>query len=369
MPEADWTAAGLFDPAAPNADERRQLLAWLELQGCTVEELVAAAAMQRLDTASADKRIRPAATLTREEIAGRVGLTPEQVDRVWLAAGFPPATPGVPTFSEDDVALLGVVPLAVSMFGEDTLLAFTRVMGASMARIAEAADAMFLTDVEGPKRAGGATAVELAQTIEDAVAMLATLPDILAPLFRRHAYAAIERSRVARAGLGPDGPYRVPLAVGFADLVGFTALAERLGPRDLAAVVGRFERCAADRAVGAGARLVKSIGDAVMVVGRDAVAVVEVLDGVIADVVDDEQLAGVRAAVAGGDVLTRDGDYVGPTVNLAARATKEAPPNRVVVNEPVAAALRAAGRHVEALEPRELRGIEEPIVLYLVGDR
>lgn len=368
MPEREWIEAGLLDPTSDGADDRRELLAWLEARGLTIEELVAADARHRLHSAASDRRLRPPATLTREEAADRCGFTPEQIDRTWLAAGFPPPPSGVPTFTDDDLALLSVVPLAVDMFGEDTLLAFVRVMGASMARIAEAADAMFLKDVEGPRRARGATPLELAKTTDEAVGLLSGLPLILAPLFRRHAAAAIERSRLARSG-GADGGFasRVSLGVGFADLVGFTALAERTDPRVLATVVGRFEQSASERAVAAGARVVKSIGDAVMVVGADPVAVVDVVLGLVDDVDAEPALTGVRAAVVAGEVLARDGDYVGPTVNLAARATKEAPPGGVVVNEPVAAALAALDRPTTALDARRLRGIDEPVVLSLVG--
>lgn len=372
MPEADWIAAGLLDPSSPEAHLRRELLEWLESEGCTVEDLLAAAAAGDLATASADRRLRPPPTLTREDVAVRIGLQPEDVDRIWLAAGFPPPPSGVPHFTEADLNLLGVVPAAIGLFGEETLLAFTRVMGASMARIAEAADAMFLADVEGPQRADGVTPLELARLVDTGLAMLVGLPDVLAPLFRRHAAAAIDRSRLARSGRRGSafvGSDRVPLTVGFADLVGFTALAGRTDQRELAVVVARFERAAADRAVAAGVRLVKSIGDAVMIVGSDPAAVVDVLLGLVDDVSADPVLGSLRAAAIAGEVLAQGGDYVGPTVNLAARATKEAPPAGVVVNAGVAEALAAAGRPVTALEPRQLRGFDDPVVLWLVDEQ
>jgi adenylate cyclase len=370
--EAEWVAAGLLDPDDPEAGERRELLEWLEAQGFTSDQLRAAAASENLQSLAGDTRLRPAPTLTREEVASRCGLAPEGVDRAWLAAGFPPPPSGVPFFREEELALFAVVPLAQDLFGEDTLLAFTRVMGTSLARIAEAADAMFLTDVEEPRRSGGVTERELAQAIDLGSALLADLPAVLAPLFRRHAAAAIDRSRLARSGMRGSafiGPYRVPLAVAFADLVGFTALTEACDPRQLAAVVGRFERTASERAVAAGARLVKSIGDAVMIVGSDPVAVVGVVEDLVEAVAHDDDLTGLRAAVAFGEVLAREGDYVGSTVNLAARATKEAPVNGVVVNDPVAAALSDAGRSTTPLEPRQLRGIDHPVVLSLVAGR
>lgn len=368
MGDEQWIEVGLLDPGAPGVEARRELLAFLDERGCSIDEMLEAAARSGLLSLAGDRRLRPRPTLTREDVAARTGLEPEQVDRAWLAAGFPPPPPGVPTFSEDDLAFFGVVPAAAELFGQDTLLAFTRVMGASMARIAEAADAMFVTDVEAPQRAGGTSDVELARMIEDGVLLLGGLPEILAPLFRHHAAAAIERSRLARStgGEGFLGADRARVAIGFADLVGFTALAERHDRRTLAAAVGRFEQRAAERAVAAGARVVKSIGDAVMVVGHDPLAVVDVVLGLAADVEADPDLTGLRAAVVAGEVLARDGDYVGPTVNLAARATKQAPPGGVVVNEPVASALAGAGRGTTPLEPCHLRGIDDPVVLALV---
>jgi class 3 adenylate cyclase len=372
VPEREWIDVGLLDPAAPDADERGALLAWLEAQGVTLDEMVAANERAQLHSLTGERRLRPPATMTVEDLAARCGMSPEQVGRVWLAAGFPPPAAGVPVFNDDDLMIFLGAAVAASLFGEDTLLAFIRVMGGSMARIAEAADAMFLADVEGPRREKGAVAVELAMAVDEATAMLAALPDILAPMFRRHAMAAIERSRLARAGMsagGFTGPYRVSVSVGFADLVGYTALAERTDARELAGVVGRFERAAAERAVAVGARVVKSIGDAVMVVGLDPVGVVDVMAGLVEDVGAEPSLTGVRAAVVAGEVLARDGDYVGPTVNLAARATKEAPVDGVVVNEPVAAALAAVGRPTTSLPPRSLRGLDEPVVLSLVERR
>ena len=299
-------------------------------------------------------------------------MTPDQVDKTWMAAGFPPPAPGAPAFTEEDLVIFVMASMATEFFGEDTLLAFTRVMGGSLARIAEAVDAMFLVDVEGPRRAEGISALDLARTIDDAVTLLLGVPDMFVPLFRRHAAAAIHRSRLARAGADGErfsGADKLRVAVGFADLVGYTALAERHDPRTLAALVGRFERSAADRAVAANSRVVKSIGDAVMVVGLDPLDVVDVMLGLVDDVGAEPQLTGVRAAVVAGEVLARDGDYVGATVNLAARATKEAPVGGIVVNEPVADALAAAGRPATRLEPRSLRGIDEPVVLALVGRR
>ena len=59
------------------------------------------------------------------------------------------------------------------------------------------------------------------------------------------------------------------MAVGFADMVGFTMLSQHLGDEELAAVVSRFEELAHDTVVALGGRVVKMIGDEVDVRGAD----------------------------------------------------------------------------------------------------
>ena len=56
------------------------------------------------------------------------------------------------------------------------------------------------------------------------------------------------------------------IAVGFADMVGFTLLSQHLSDEELAAVVRRFEEISHDIVTGAGGRVVKMIGDEVMFV-------------------------------------------------------------------------------------------------------
>jgi adenylate cyclase len=250
---------------------------------------------------------------------------------------------------------------AIAVFGEEAVLAFTRVLGSSLARIAEAGDAMFVRQVEGPMRAGGSTDAQVARTAREAVEVFLGVPTVMADLWRRHAAAALERSRAARG----EGVFdRFHLAVGFADLVGFTALAARLDNAELGAAVADFEREAADRATAGGARLVKSMGDAAMIVGADTVAVAGVVADLVEFVHDHPVLTELRAALAVGDLVAREGDYYGPEVNLAARAVKEADPGELVTTADAAAALEAAGWAVEALGPRPLRGFDEPIVLH-----
>jgi len=125
-------------------------------------------------------------------------------------------------------------------------------------------------------------------------------------------------------------------------------------------VVEEFEDTAFDVIQGAGGRVVKFIGDAVMyVTPRPAAAV----DAALALVRRMERP--VRAGVTYGLLLAQDGDWFGPPVNLAARLVAAAEPGVVLVAEPLKERLDG-GYVTTPLPPKALRGIGEPVVAYAV---
>src|SRR4051794_12554221 len=108
-------AAGLYDPAASDAAERRDLLEFLTEQGCTVEEMVVAHARGRLFGLAGDRLIRPDRDhFTLDEVAVEIGCEADLVRRVWRAFGLVEADPGQPVASPDDVEM---VRFAVGMSG------------------------------------------------------------------------------------------------------------------------------------------------------------------------------------------------------------------------------------------------------------
>ncbi|MGC1799818.1 MAG: adenylate/guanylate cyclase domain-containing protein, partial [Solirubrobacterales bacterium] len=118
------------------------------------------------------------------------------------------------------------------------------------------------------------------------------------------------------------------MCVGFVDLDGSTVLAQRLSTRELGTVLTEFEHVAADTVTSAGGRVVKLIGDEVLYTASDEASACTIALN-LATTFTDHPVA-VRAGVAGGDVLLRDGDVFGPVVNLAARAVKVAAAGEVV---------------------------------------
>src|SRR5580698_1478182 len=143
-------------------------------------------------------------------------------------------------------------------------------------------------------------------------------------------------------------------------MVGFTLLSQHLSNEELAAVVRRFEEISHDIVTGARGRVVKMIGDEVMFVVESPAAAARIgLD--LADAyADDDLLSDVRVGLSVGPVLVRDGDYFGPTVNLAHRIVNIGNPGTVVMSDDFHTALMQEAPDeftAQALRPRMLKDL------------
>lgn len=152
-------------------------------------------------------------------------------------------------------------------------------------------------------------------------------------------------------------------AVAFADLAGFTALTEVHGDEDAADVAERFYGMAKGCLSG-DTRLVKPIGDAVMLVGHDPDDTLATVLALAAAVEAKPDFPGLRAGVHFGPVVMRDGDVFGATVNVAARVAAHARSSQTLCTGALCAALkRSAGRAV-ALGEVKLKNVLQPIELF-----
>lgn len=352
-----WIAAGIYDPDAPRADDRLEVLRFSAANGVPLDELIRRADDGTLSRAVVDRVLAIERELTLDEITGQVGLPPEVLVRVWLALGFPPPPEGQPTFNRDDLEMLRSFAAVHELFGMEAALQFTRVLGSSMARISEAAVTSFLLNVEGPLATTAAGDAERAKASATGAQLAASLPDLLRVLHRRHFVLAVERSRATQ---DHEDAGTFHLTVGFCDLVGYTAWSQTLPSRALAAAVDAFESTAHEVITRAGGRLVKSLGDAVLFVTPGLEAAAEIALDLTDFVAAHPVLTELRTGIATGDVLGRDGDFYGPVVNLAARLVKETTSGTVVSDQPV------DGLANEALGPVELKGIGTTVARYVV---
>jgi adenylate cyclase len=360
---AEYEARGLYDPEAPNADERHELLEWLAEQGVTIEQMVDAKKHGSLTGIMGDLMIRPGPGLTLAEISERAGMTPEEVERIRRAAGFPPAAPDERMFREADAEIFVAYSSAADTLGEQAMLQFTRVTGSAMAAIAETAIWSFLSNIEAPLMERKGTERELAQANLEAARVMSMAPAVLETIFRVHVETAIRRSRQARQQYSDFEGAR--MAVGFVDLVGFTSLSQELEPRELKKVIDEFETEALDVVSGRDGRIVKFIGDEVMFVALDGPSACDAALTLLETFGKRDWNIQPRGGLALGELSARAGDYFGPVVNAASRIAELAVPNEILVT----AAMRDDGESVPGLRfdaagRRMLKGFDEPLELF-----
>ena len=362
MTGAEFQAAGLYDPQAPNAADRLALLEWLAGRGITLEQMVAAHRRGLLTSLAGDVALRPERRWTLAEIADRVGMPPRRVEEMILAAGLLPPAPDEPFFNDQDVATFGAFSLGAAQLGDEAVLRFVRVMGSSLARIAEAVLALFYVHVEVPIRARHAAELTLAQAILRAIETVHVVPEAMARFFAAHMETAITRFRQARRSPSAETAH---FTSGFVDLVGYSRLSRRMTASELGAVIDRFEDTAHALATVRGGRVVKLVGDEVMFVTPTAAAGCDIALALVEQFADDPSIT-PRGGLASGDVLPRGGDYYGPTVNLAARLAEIAVPSELLVTPEVAAEAKSANLHFAPAGKRLLKGFEEPVTLLTV---
>jgi adenylate cyclase len=354
---------GLYDPAAPNAADRLALLRWLEAQGVTPDEMAEANSRGLLTAVVSDRVFRPGGRFELAELARRAGMTEAQIERLRRATGLPLAASHVRVFTEDDVQSLVAFRAGAEMFGERATLQFVRVIGSGLARVAEAAVSLFLSQVQQPLMAEHPSELALAKANLEARQLLVMVSRFLDKLFRVHTEEAIRRSRQERIDYDTS-----QLAIGFVDLVGFTPLAQQLPMRELAALVDDFEARAFDVAIEQEGRVVKLIGDELMFVAPSAAAGCEIAL-TLAEGFRDRPGITPRGGVAVGALLMRGGDYYGPVVNLAARLAELAIPHEILVTPPVqreAQRTRAPLTFAPAGR-RLLKGFAEPLEVFAVA--
>jgi class 3 adenylate cyclase len=352
---AEFEALGVYDPGAAHAKQQLQLLEYLVDLGARPEDLVAY--REGLPGLASVVAIRGGGQLTVTEAVGRAELSREKLLQVIRAAGFPEPGPDDRVISEQLVTLAAGLAAADAVFGEDAVLQLVRVMGSAMARLADAVVSAFLVNVEPPARGEDPVGLAVARANAEAVALIPTVNAGLDILLREH----IVRARRTILGDAAEAGFETQrMCVGFVDLVGSTALALRLSAREFGTVLTTFEHIALDSVTARGGRVVKLIGDEVLYTAEDEASACNIALKLAETFTDHPVVPSVRAGVAGGEVLLRDGDVFGPVVNLAARAVEAAGAGEVIASVPVAA---AGGFTTAPLNSYQLKGFDETIAL------
>jgi class 3 adenylate cyclase len=347
-----------------NARERAGLIEYLDKLGFSADEMVDAERRGRLFGLAGDVLLWSGPPIhTLRTAADAIGVALEVVERGWAMLGLTVADPDTPALSQADVDSLATWVEMRMQMGPDAADGFLRVLGSTVARLAEAISSMIRTSQ--PKMWLGLTGDELAtaQVYRGAAEFVPRVGAMIDAIHRHHLVST--RTFIEGVVTGPAAG--LVCGVGFADLSGFTALTQRLTPGELSAMLTEFGATVTDLVHADGGRVVKFLGDAVMWVSSDP----ERLAKAALDLVDHPRAreAGlqVRAGLGYGEILAINGDYFGNAVNLAARLVGAASPGQILAAAEVHEQL--PGWPATALKPLTLKGFDEPVTAYdLHGD-
>lgn len=326
--------------------------------GSTDEEIDRAVEDDVVDLLMVDRMLVPTAhRLTQGDVAELTDIPLDAAKRFWRALGFLDVEDDEAAFTDMDIEAVRLFQAMVAMGTVDleSAVQMARVIGSSMSRIAEAQTGPGTTPI---LLATGDSVLDADAFARQAETSIPAMAQLLEYVWRRHLQAATHRAMLHRTR-GVDEGARPVMAVGFADMVGFTLLSQHLGDVELAAVVARFEELAHDTVVALGGRVVKMIGDEAMFVVPTATGAAQIGLSLAEAYADDDLLSDVRVALAVGPVLVKDGDFYGPVVNLASRLVAVAHPGTVLISDEFKAALEAEGASDIDTRPLRTRTIKD----------
>ncbi len=260
------------------------------------------------------------------ELAGESGVDMEVAGKLWKAMGFTPVADDDPMFVDDDLAALRLAAKAIADSADTREIIYqTRVMAASLSRVAEVVSDNIVVNIHKMMREG-LSGEEIAQLLTGPTAQ--DMDRLVGYVYRRQLRAALWRKLADPEHIGKQAT----LTVGFVDLVRFTAVTEDIAEEQLGELIDRFESIVYDRVTESGGRVVKMIGDEVMFVADEVDQATQIAVDLVRSFDDEPSVPTARAGLAWGQVLAHGGDFFGPVVNLAARIVDVARPSTVVVS-------------------------------------
>jgi adenylate cyclase len=304
---------------------------------------------------------------TLEQAARELDVDEALIERLLAAMGL--NTLSTEEISEVDLQVLryGAEVLAAGL-PLPALLQIVRVYGQAMAQVADAEVRLFHLYLHEPLMRDGVPGVEVAQAMEGMTReMLPFAVPFINYLHGRMLGYFVEQDVIGHIESDLDDEEtaeegRMRVAIAFADLAGYTKLTEEQGEAEAVGAVERFvERV--EQTLPIDARVIKTLGDEVMVVGADAGALTGWAIGLGAELPAGSPPP--RIGIHSGAALYRDGDYYGREVNRAARVVARASGGEVLVTRPVVdGASRQDGLEFELIGEVVLKGFTEPTELF-----
>jgi adenylate cyclase len=360
--EGSWTAA---------AAAQVRIVARLRERGYTLEQIRAASESGRLALGDVEDFLSaPEGRHTLRQTARATGLSPELIERIVVNLGL--SALSVDAITDEDLEMLKYVAAVLKAgLPEEAFTQIARVWGQALAQVAETEVRLFHMYIHEPLMRDGVPERQLAEQMDG---MARELVPFIAPLMNwmhgRFLAYFVEQDVIGHmeADMG-EAPQlgRLRIAIAFADLAGYTRLTEEQGDERAVNAVERFVE-EVERTLPIDARVLKTLGDEVMVVGPDPVALTQWAVGF-----QSHAPAGVpppRIGIHHGEAIYRDGDYYGREVNQAARVVARAAGGEVMVTRTVVdLAAGVDGLAFELIGEVGLKGFSEPTELFLASTR
>jgi adenylate cyclase len=302
------------------------------------------------------------------EAARASGLDPGLIKRIYATMGLSAAS--LESVTDEDLQMMkyaaGVLAAGIPL---PAFLQLMRVYGQVIAQIADAEVRLVHLYVHEPLMRAGVPSVQIAEEMEgltrEALPFAAPFMNYLHGRLLAH---FVEQDMIGHmeGDLGEaleEGRLRV--AIAFADLAGYARLTVERGDEAAVSTVERFVEAVA-QSLPLDARVIKTLGDEVMVIGSDAAALTEwAVDLAFGTAPEEPQ---PRIGVHYGEALYRDGDYYGRDVNQAARVVARAGGGEVLVTrEVVDIAAGMDGLDFARIGEVRLKGFSEPTELFVAS--
>ena len=336
-----WVTKGLvpgFDGRwTPSAIAYVRVVARLRARGHSLEQIKRASDDGQLAIGPIENLLGSSGgSHTLRSVARESGLPQALIRQIYstMGLGVAPAD----GYSDNDLEMMRyVAAMLAAGFPLPAYLQLLRVYGQAMAQIADAEVRLIHLYVHEPLMRAGVPNVEIAEEMEGLTReVLPFAAPFMTYLHERLLAHFVEQDMIGHmeADLGEEEleEGRLRVAIAFADLAGYARLTVEQGDEVAVGAVERFVE-AVEQSLPADARVIKTLGDEVMVVGSDAAALA-IWAVALQEAVQEGQPP-PRIGVHYGEALYRDGDYFGREVNQAARVVARAGGGEVLVTRPV----------------------------------
>lgn len=364
-----WVRSGLipqFDGSwNPAAVGHARLVARLRDRGHSLENIRTATKDGRLAFGYIEELFpHNGRVYSLRQAAEETGLEPGLIERIITTLGWSPSQ--AEKLTDAEIKLLRYVS-AVLAAGLPlvAMLQLVRVYGQAMAQVADAEVRLFHLYVHEPLMRSGSDGLQMAEEMQTLTRELLPLSSpVMDQVHQRYLQHFVEQDVVGHMETDLDGAAvelgRLRVAIAFADLAGYTRLTEEEGELQAVDAVERFVE-AVEITLPDDARVIKTIGDEVMVVGSDPAALTDWAVG-FQRLQSERPLP--RIGIHYGDALYRDGDYFGRDVNIASRVAARSAGGEVLVTRQV---VDAAGSHLDfgRIGEVRLKGFTESTEIFL----